>query len=72
MTNEEAFKEAVKIIEKQKQHNWWEEKPVEAFKTPMRVIWIWLRMCDYYIINDEFPKNYRNLQKWEKKYYEEK
>lgn len=70
MTNTEAFKEAMKIIEENIQHNWKANDPIKAFLTPQRVIWLWLRIRDYYVINEKLPKSYRSLHAWEKKYYE--
>lgn len=72
MTNTEAFNEAMQIIEKNLQHSWWDNEPCGIFNIPMRTSWIWLRICDYFIVNKRYPKSYRSLHAWEKNYYGEK
>lgn len=69
MTNTEAFNKAMKIIEEKKISKWFEMKPIEAFLIPERVVWLWVRIDDYYVVKGEYPKSYRTLTKWEKEYY---
>lgn len=72
MTNTEAFNEAINLIKANTMQKWWEEKPIEAFLTPARIIWIWIRIDDYFVVNKKYPNSYRNLHAWEKNYYKEK
>lgn len=71
MTNTEAFKQAIDLINN-REIKYWEEKPFEAFMLPMRTMWMWFRICDYFIVNHKYPKSFRSLHTWEKNYYQDR